>query len=166
MRYAKTSLLLGAAFLASMTACRKTDFTESVVPVVATSLSLLTQQRADSAFVDITLGGGAPSVLGSLTGDVVHPASWRFAGCEASQPGALLACKEHDATVRVAAAWAAGTHAGELVRLTYVRRAPDAAPAEFTMSITEAHGVRGESLTDVMEIRKQSVVRTNGSVTP
>ncbi|AMW04174.1 hypothetical protein GEMMAAP_03655 [Gemmatimonas phototrophica] len=137
--------------------CAKPDFTEAVTPEVATSLALLSQQRGDTVSLDITLGGGAPAALGSFTGEVVQPASWRFVQCDAQQPQALLACKAHDSTVRVAAAWAGGTHAGALVRLTYVR-AGTALPSDvWTMSVSEAHSVRGQSLADSLQVRAQSV---------
>ncbi|WP_353269105.1 hypothetical protein [Gemmatimonas sp.] len=147
------------------TACRKTDFTEAATPMAATALALQAQQVGDSAHVYITLGGGSPATLGSLTGDVVSPDGWRFVSCAAQQAEALLACKAHDATVRVAAAWAGGTHAGELVRVTYARAVPGATitASAFTMSITEAHGVRGQSLLDELEVRRESVVRTDGA---
>lgn len=150
-------VLAVAALVAMLGACNKPDFTEAVTPQVATSLALVSQVAGDTAHVDITLGGGAPETLGSLTGEVVQPSSWRFVQCDAQQPQALLACKAHDSTVRVAAAWAGGTHAGALVRLTYVRSGGAAAPETWMMSVAEAHGVRGESLRDALLVRAQSV---------
>jgi hypothetical protein len=159
------ALLTAWALLGTTAACRRTDLTEAATPMAATSLALAAQQMGDSAHVYITLGGGAPAPLGSLTGDVVNPDGWRFVSCTAQQTDALLACKAHDATVRIAAAWAAGTHAGELVRVSYVRARPSAtlAPSAFTMSITEAHGVRGQSLLDELEVRRQSGERLAGT---
>ncbi len=145
-----------ALLVLAATACHRPDFTEATTPVAATSLALVSTQSADSAFVDVTLGGGAPAPLGSFTGEVVHDGAWRFASCEAQQPQALLACKDHGTTVRVAAAWAGGTHAGALVRLTYLRGAPNA-PATWTFAVSEAHGARGARLLDSVEVKRLSV---------
>lgn len=154
--------IAACVWVGATAACRKTDFTEAATPVAATALALHAQQAGDSAHVYLTLGGGSPATLGSFTGDVVSPDGWRFVACAAQQAEALLACKAHDATVRVAAAWAGGTHAGDLVRVTYARAVPGAtiATSAFTMSITEAHGVRGQSLLDELEVRRESVART------
>ena len=157
IRGQRAGLLWCVAITVFLGACTKPDFTEAVTPQVATSLALLSQQRGDTATLDITLGGGAPAALGSFTGEVVQPASWRFVQCDAQQPQALLACKAHDSTVRVAAAWAGGTHAGALVRLTYVRSGATAPADQWTMSVSEAHSVRGQSLTDSLLVRAQSV---------
>lgn len=138
------------------TACHRPDFTEATTPVASTSLALVSTQFADTAFVDVTLGGGAPATLGSFTGEVVHDAAWRFMQCDAQQPQSLLACKEHGSTVRVAAAWAGGTHAGSLVRLTYVRTAPTAPPT-WTFAVTEAHGTRGTRMLESVEVKRLSV---------
>jgi hypothetical protein len=140
-----------------LAACHRPDFTESVAPVAATSLTLVSQVRADSTHVDITLGGGSPASIGSFTGEVEHEGDWTFVACDAQQPQALLACKEHGRTLRVAAAWAAGTHAGALVRLTYVKRTSTAFP-RFTFAVSEAHGARGGSLLDSLEVRRTSVM--------
>jgi hypothetical protein len=137
-------------------ACHRPDFTEATTPVASTSLALVSTQAADTAFVDVTLGGGAPVSLGSFTGEVVHDGAWRFTACDAQQPQALLACKDHGTTVRIAAAWAGGTHAGSLVRLTYVRTAPSA-PATWTFAVSEAHGARGAQLLDSGEVKRLSV---------
>ena len=140
-----------------LAACHRPDFTESVTPVAATSLTLVSQARAESSYVDITLGGGTPASIGSFTGEVVHEGEWTFVACDAQQPQALLACKEHGSTLRIAAAWAGGTHAGALVRLTYVKRTATAVP-RFTFAVSEAHGARGASLLDSLEVRRTSVM--------
>ena len=145
-----------AVLAVAAAACRRPDFTEATTPVASTSLALVSTQAADTAFVDVMLGGGAPVSLGSFTGEVVHDGAWRFTACDAQQPQALLACKEHGTTVRVAAAWAAGTHAGALVRLSYVRTAPTA-PASWTFSVSEAHGARGTLVLDSVEVKRLSV---------
>jgi len=145
-----------ALSLLALAACHRPDFTEATTPVASTSLTLVSTQAADTAFVDVTLGGGAPVALGSFTGEVVHDAAWRFVACDAQQPQALLACKEHGSTVRVAAAWAGGTHAGALVRLSYVRTAPTA-PVTWTFAVSEAHGARGTPLLDNVEVKRLSV---------
>jgi hypothetical protein len=142
--------------LLALAACHRPDFTEATTPAASTSLALVSTQAADTAFVDVTLGGGAPVAIGSFTGEVVHDAAWRFVACDAQQPQALLACKDHGSTVRVAAAWAGGTHAGALVRLTYVRTSPTA-PATWTFAVSEAHGARGTPLLDTVEVKRLSV---------
>jgi hypothetical protein len=136
--------------------CRQPDLTQSVAPAAATSLALHTQQLLDTARVHVTLGGDAPVALGSFTAEVVHSGAWQFAQCDAAQAQALLACKAHGETVRVAAAWAGGTHAGALVTLTFVRSAPNAAP-NFSFAVSEAHGARGEDLLEHIDVRRQSV---------
>jgi len=157
MTQARRSLLRRSlALLAVATACHRPDFTEAATPVASTSLALVSTQAADTAFVDVTLGGGAPASLGSFTGEVVHDGTWKFTACDAQQPQALLACKEHGSTVRIAAAWAGGTHAGSLVRLTYLRSVPNA-PATWTFAVTEAHGARGARLIDSVEVKRLSV---------
>lgn len=150
----KFPIAVAAAML--LAACHRNDFTEATTPAAATSLALVTQQRADSAFVDVTLGGGAPASLGSFTGEVVQEGEWRFVGCDAQQAQALLACKEHGTTLRLAAAWAGGTHAGALVRVTYVKTSP-AAASRFTFTVSEATGARGVSLLDSLEVKRVSV---------
>jgi hypothetical protein len=52
----------------------------------------------------------------------------------------------------VAAAWAAGTHTGDLLTLTFVRTAP-AARASWQLSVQEAHGVSGQSLLEDLDVR-------------
>lgn len=152
-----------------VSACRR-DFTEAVVPAAATSLALSTQQAGDTTYVDLVLGGGAPAALASVTGEVAHRGDFTFVQCAAQQPQALLACKAHGdtahgETVRVAAAWAGGTHAGALVRLAFVRTGAAAAAAStpapaspFSLAVTEAHGARGEALLGEIEVRRESVV--------
>jgi hypothetical protein len=152
----KSVAVLALLTVTLFTACRRTDFTEAAVPSAATTLALTTQQAADTTYVDVTLGGGAPAALGSFTGEVTHAASWRFAQCDAQQPQALLACKAHGETVRMAAAWAGGTHAGALVRLTFVRTTTTATPS-FQIIVSEAHGARCDDLLDSIEVRRQSV---------
>lgn len=144
------------AVVAILTACHRPDLTEAAVPAAATQLSLVSQLATDTAHVDLTLGGGKPTSLGSVTGEVVHLGDWQFVGCEAQQPQALLACKPHGATVRVAAAWAGGTHAGALVRLTFVRAVPNAEPT-WMLAVSEAHGAQGVRVLESVEVRKQSV---------
>lgn len=153
-----TALFLTALLLLS--ACRQPDLTEAASPVAATTLSLATRQHTvDTTHVIVTLGGGAPESLGSFTAEVAHAGDWSFAQCDAEQAQALLACKAHGETVRVAAAWAGGTHAGALVRLTFVRSIPTAAPS-FAFVVSEAHGARGDDLLERIEVRRQSVAGT------
>ena len=142
--------------VAMLTACHRPDLTEAAVPAAATQLSLVSQLATDTAHVDLTLGGGKPTSLGSVTGEVAHLGDWQFVACEAQQPQALLACKPHGATVRVAAAWAGGTHAGALVRLTFVRAVPNAEPT-WMLAVSEAHGAQGVRVLESVEVRKQSV---------
>lgn len=144
------------AVVAILAACHRPDLTEAAVPATATQLSLVSQLATDTAHVDLTLGGGKPTSLGSVTGEVVHLGDWQFVACEAQQPQALLACKPHGATVRVAAAWAGGTHAGALVRLTFVRTVPNAEPT-WMLAVSEAHGAQGVRVLESVEVRKQSV---------
>lgn len=139
-----------------VSACRQPDLTEAATPAAATSLALISTQSADTAFVDITLGGGNPTSLGSFTGEVVHDGAWRLLSCDAQQPQALLACKEYGSTVRVAGAWAGGTHAGALVRLAYVRASAAALPS-WTFTVSEAHGARGTRLLENVEVKRVSV---------
>jgi hypothetical protein len=158
MRRVRTAMPLAALAIVSTTAaCRRTDFTEALTPVAATSLSLAARPVSDSVFVTVMLGGAAPQALGSFTGEVAHAGDWAFVHCEEQQTNALLACKAHGATVRIAAAWAAGAHAGALVRLAFVRTAPAAAPA-FLLSLSEAHGARGTAMLDSVEVKRQSVL--------
>ncbi|GAB1342480.1 hypothetical protein [Gemmatimonas sp.] len=136
--------------------CRQPDLTQSAAPAAATSLALYTQPQLDTARVHVTLGGDAPVALGSFTAEVAHAGAWQFAQCDAVQAQALLACKAHGETVRVAAAWAGGTHAGTLVTLTFVRSAPSATPL-FAFVVSEAHGARGENVLEHIDVRRQSV---------
>lgn len=136
--------------------CRQPDLTQAVAPSAATSLVLHTQQQLDTARVHVTLGGDAPVALGSFTAEVAHAGAWKFAQCDAAQAQALLACKAHGETVRVAAAWAGGTHAGALVTLMFVRSAPNATPL-FSFVVSEAHGARGEDVLEHIDVRRHSV---------
>jgi hypothetical protein len=137
--------------------CRRTDFTEALTPLSATSLSLQARPVSDSVYVDVVLGGAAPAAIGSLTGDVTHAGGWSFVQCEAQQVDALLACKAHGTTVRLAAAWTAGTHVGALVRLAFVRSTSNAIPS-FLLSVSEAHGARGGAMLDSVEVKRQSIL--------
>jgi hypothetical protein len=89
--------------------------------------------------------------LGSITAELSNTTDWTFAGCASAQGEALLACKAHPGAVRVAAAWVAGTHAGDLITLTFVRTVPTARGA-WQLSLTEAHSVGGVSLLNDLDI--------------
>lgn len=137
----------------AVAACaRNADLTDSLPPVVLSTLDLRTQSAGDTMQVAITLSEGPTRNVGSLTAEVLGSDAWRYVGCEAAQTDALLACKANGATVRVAAAWAGGTHAGALVTLSYVRVATSPA-MPWRLTVLETHGTLGHSLMDSLLVK-------------
>jgi hypothetical protein len=156
------TLLFALTVLAS-TGCRNA-LLDTPQPVVRSTLALHARAATgDTVQLTIALGTGPVRALGSLTASLANNDSdWTFAGCTAAQGAPLLACKAHERTVRVAAAWAAGTHTGDLVTLTFVRHTPGALPA-WQLSLQEAHGVGGQSLLDELDVRPELVPAIGGA---
>jgi hypothetical protein len=153
-----TRLLVCGAALFALTAChRNADLLDVEAPVLHSVLALRTDVQGDTTRVAITLSEGSTKSVGSLTADVMNPAGYTFTGCAAGQGEALLACKAHGATVKVAGAWVAGTHAGSLIVLTYLGNGTADAGSTgngWTLVVTEAHGARGQSLLDSLVVRR------------
>jgi hypothetical protein len=148
---------LALALALALAACHQTaDLlnTNPVAPRSVLSLQPATMQ-GDTMRLAIALGAGPTRSVGSLTGDVQLAPQWAFIGCTAAQGEPLLACQAHGQSVKVAAAWATGTHTGHLVTLTVVRMAPSAA-ATWTLSIVEMHSVGGVSLVDSIDVRRDN----------
>jgi hypothetical protein len=146
-----TRLLLAVAALLAATGCRNTML-DMPQPVVRSTLALEPRPGlGDTVQVAITLGSGPVRALGSLTAALVTTGDWRFVACAAAQGEPLLACKAHEGRVRVASAWAAGTHTGDLLTLTFVRTSPSAAPT-WQWTVQEVHGVGGESLLEALDV--------------
>jgi len=149
---------LALALVLALAACHQTAdlvTTNPVAPRSVLSLQPATMQ-GDTMRVAIALGAGPTRSVGSLTGDVQLAPQWAFIGCTAAQGEPLLACKAHAQSVKVAAAWAMGTHTGNLVTLTFVRMVPSAA-ATWTLSVEEVHSVGGVSLVDSIDVRRDVV---------
>jgi len=157
------ALLMGAL----VAACHNgTDFADTARPSPAgrSVLELRTSaMRGDTLDLTLTLGAGANTSLGSLTGEIQGGRDWTFVRCEAAQGAPLLACKQHTDAVKVAAAWVAGTNAGALVTLTFVRGGATSgatntnAPIDWTLTVQEAHSVAGKALTDSLDVRREAV---------
>ncbi len=149
---------LALTLVLALAACHQTaDLlnTNPVVPRSVLSLQPATMQ-GDTMRLAIALGAGPTRSVGSLTGDVQLAPQWAFIGCTAAQGEPLLACQAHGQSVKVAAAWAMGTHTGHLVTLTLVRLAPSAA-ATWRLSVEEMHSVGGVSLVDSIDVRRDNV---------
>jgi hypothetical protein len=144
------------ACLVMVAACHKNaDFADPAPPVTRSVLELRAEaMRGDTARVDLTLGTGPTTSLGSLTAELLGATDWRLASCEPAQGAPLLACKQHGDGVKIAAAWVAGTNAGPLITLTLVRTAPTA-PQSWQLAVKEAHAVSGRLLTDSLDIRRE-----------
>lgn len=146
-----TRLLLAAAALLAAVGCRNT-LVDMPQPEVRSTLALEPRPAlGDTVHVAITLGSGPVRALGSITAALVTTGDWRFVACAAAQGEPLLACKAHEGSVRVASAWAAGTHTGDLLTLTFVRTSPGATPV-WQWTVQEVHGVGGESLLETLEV--------------
>lgn len=156
--------LVGVLMLAA--ACHQAvDLLDTERPTVRTPVALRAAPlRGDTATLVLSLGVGSTSALGSVTADVAVPldatSDWRFLGCDALQGEPLLACHATEAGVRLAAAWAAGTHGGDLVAVTFVRTRGSAIGAleDARLRLTQVSGVTGRSLADSLEVR-EGVVR-------
>jgi len=133
-------------------------------PVVRSALTLhVRTATADTVHLTLSLGTGPIRALGSLTATLTPPpmsdGAWRLLGCAAAQGEPLIACKAHEREVRVAAAWAAETHTGPLLTLTYVRSTPSASPhptpgttPAWQLAVQEVHGVSGQSLLSELDV--------------
>ena len=110
---------------------------------------------ADTMEVMVVLGIGPLSSFGSLTADLAMPAGVAFASCEAAQGQPLLACHAQESTLRLASAWTTGTHAGDLVRLRFVKSGTGPmSDAAWTMQLREVHAVAGHSVRDSLDVRE------------
>lgn len=148
--------LIVALTVLAVTGCRNA-LLDTPQPVVRSALELHTRTvTTDTVQLTIGLSTGPVRALGSLTATLATEAEWRFVGCAAAQGEPLLACKAHERSVRLAAAWAAGTHVGDLLVLTFVRMSPVAQPA-WQLTVQEAHGVGGQSLLDDLDVRTDPV---------
>jgi hypothetical protein len=146
-----TRPLLAAAVLLAVAGCRNT-LVDMPQPEVRSTLALEPRPAVgDTVHVAITLGSGPVRALGSITAALVTTGDWRFVACAAAQGEPLLACKAHEGRVRVASAWAAGTHTGDLLTLTFVRTSPGATPV-WQWTVQEVHGVGGESLLETLDV--------------
>jgi hypothetical protein len=148
---------LALALALALAACHQTADLLNTNPVAPRSVLSLqpAAMQGDTMRLAIALGAGPTRSVGSLTGDVQLAPQWAFIGCTAAQGEPLLACQAHGQSVKVAAAWATGTHTGHLVTLTVVRMAPSAA-ATWTLSIVEMHSVGGVSLVDSIDVRRDN----------
>lgn len=146
----------------ALTSCRNA-LLDTPQPVVRNAIELHARPSSgDTVQVSIVLGTGPIRPMGSLTAQLSNTTDWAFAGCSAAQGEPLLACKAHEGSVRVAAAWASGTHLGELVTLTFVRTVPTAVPT-WQLSIQESHGMAGQSLLEDLEVRADVVTVAGGA---
>jgi hypothetical protein len=151
----RVAAALSFATLATAGCHNSADLIDTARPALRSVLELRTRQmRGDTMQLTVTLGSGPTTSLGSLTGEVLRAANWRFVSCDAAQGTPLLACKEHETGVKVAAAWPAGTNAGALLTLTFVRTTPSATPG-WQLALQEAHGVSGHSLADSLDVRRE-----------
>ncbi|WP_373061371.1 hypothetical protein [Gemmatimonas sp.] len=154
--------LIVALAVLSATGCRNA-LLDTPQPVARSTMELHARTvTGDTVQVTIALGSGPVRALGSVTAELTNSSDWTFVGCAAAQGEPLLACKAHAGSVRVAAAWAAGTHDGELVTLTFVRMAPTAR-VSWQLSLQEAHGVSGQSLLDELDVRTDVATVTGGA---
>ena len=142
----------------ALAACHQTADLLNTTPVAPRSVLSLepAPMQGDTMRLAIALGAGPTRSVGSLTSDVQLAPQWAFIGCTAAQGEPLLACHAQGPSVKVAAAWAMGTHTGGLVTLTFVRMAPSAA-ATWTLSVEELHSVSGVSLVDSVDVRRDVV---------
>lgn len=160
------ALVLGTA------ACHRADLTDAAKPELRRTLALATQARGDTTTVSVTLDDGPSSSIGSVSATLHYDPAWRFVGCEGAQGAPLLACQPHTdaggAQLRLAAAWAEGTHAGALVRVVFARHAGSgpatgvhtnassnitASEAALRLIVGDVHSVRGGRLTDSLDVR-------------
>lgn len=146
----------------SVAACRTSTDMVQLRPAPRATLALTVQSTVnDTARIALTLGVGAVGPLGSVTGSVRPDAAWHLVRCEGAQGEPLLACRTDDASsrVRLAAAWAGGTHAGALVTLVFARQrgAPstNGVGTGWELTIDEAHAVAGHTLTDSLMVRRE-----------
>lgn len=143
--------LLLAIVAVAATGCRNTLF-DSPQPEVRSTMALHTRAgTGDTVQLTIALGEGPVRALGSITGEVTGMSNMRFVECTGAQGEPLLACKAHEQSVRIASAWVAGTHAGDLLTLTFVRTSPAAQPA-WQLSLREAHDVGGKSVLEALDV--------------
>lgn len=150
------------AFVMLFAACRKTTDMVQLRPADRVTLGLSVQSAVgDTARLALVLGVGAVGPLGSVTGAVRPDAAWHFVRCEGAQGEPLLACRVDAAAsrVRLAAAWAGGTHAGPLVTMVFARNAGalsgTTVGAGWELTVDEAHGVAGHTLTDSLFVRRE-----------
>jgi len=154
---------IGLSALVILGACRQPgDLTETPRPASRPSLQLqLRPVTADSAALVLTLEGADPAApIGSLTAEVAlsPDAGWRLTGCDGAQGVPLVACHAAAPGVRLAAAWTAGTHDGELVTLAFTRSAGasvTAAPlGEAQLRVTQVHTVSGRPVGESLDVRE------------
>lgn len=166
LRVAPRRLAVAAALLPGLlvSACRNSaDLAEPPRPAIRPALSLQMQDAAgDTMHLSLTLGATGTLAIGSITGAVARSATWRFVGCEAAQGAPLLACNDTGNSVRLAAAWVEGAPTGSLVVLSFVRATPSAAvpssaSPEWALSVSEAHAVGGQALTERLDVRAEIV---------
>lgn len=110
---------------------------------------------SDTVELVVTLGLGPLTSIGSLTADLPVPSGLAFASCDAAQGQPLLACHAQAGTLRLAAAWTTGTHAGDLVRLRFTKSGAGAASdAAWLLQLREVHAVAGHSVRDSLDVRE------------
>ena len=85
-------------------------------PLVRSTLALLARPlTSDTVQVTLVLSTGPVRTLGSITAELSNTTDWTFTGCTTAQGEALLACKAHPGSVRVAAWLMQRAKAGDLL---------------------------------------------------
>lgn len=145
---------LALALPLAVAACRPSADLVVMPPPVGSQLELRRASGGTGDTTQLALHFRTASAVsvGSLTATVTLPAGWRFAACEAAQGEPLFACKATGAVVRIAGAWVAGTHGGDLLLVRVVRELASAEPA-FLLEVQEMHDNRGRSLADSVGVR-------------
>jgi len=151
----------GVAVLLPLAACHQTgDWLGSGTDTPSQSALQLRLRPTTSDTVELvlTLGIGPLTSIGSLTADLPMPAGVAFSSCDAAQGNPLLACHAQEGTLRLAAAWTTGTHAGDLVRLRFVTRGAAAVQGSaWPLQLREVHAVAGHSVRDSLDVRAGAI---------
>jgi hypothetical protein len=138
----------------ALAACRpSTDLVVMPTPAGSQLELRRTGGGGDTTVLAVHFRTAASASVGSLTATVTLPTGWRFVDCGAAQGEPLLACKATAGGVRLAAAWVAGTHGGDLLTVRVARLLASADPA-FMLEVEEMHDGRGRSLADSVGVRR------------
>ena len=148
------AVMMAAGLGAALAACRpSTDLVVMPTPAGSQLELRRTAGTGDTTVLAVHFRTVASASVGSLTATVTLPAGWRFVDCGAAQGEPLLACKATAGGVRLAAAWVAGTHGGDLLTVRVARLLASADPA-FMLEVEEMHDGRGRSLADSVGVRR------------